>query len=546
MLKRTTIVLLLTVTALMPLLQWSPATALTPEVVAEQWIVVDGPTGAVIGAEDATTRRPMASLTKVMTAVVALERGNLDMPVTITQGDKVPESSAGIFVGTTPTLRTLLHGLLLASGNDAAMAIARAVGGSASFENDGARAQFVAWMNEKAAELGMDDTHFTNPHGLDEEGHFSTPADLVTLTRYALTVPDFREIFGAEEFSDEGYSFVQGNQLTFLRDDVTGGKTGWTDDCGRCLIEVIWIDGRDVIIVLMGSDLNWYNDAIALADFSAAMPRPADTPERAAQHFDGLWERTDSLVAAGVEERSWLWGAPLTELTQLASTDSTTGARYERLYEKGSMEINHPYSQMNSGWYITPGRLAATLIEEGATLPVAGDIRPTGPHYADLAEISWQPQDAGTPIDSWLSSGGQLVARDAMAAYGVVAGEPSDATGLATASVFEDYLWQSAAVVENGEIVDGLLFDPPVFAIGHPITEAFWATVPENGEYVDVLVQCFERRCLTYTPSHDPAWQVEMSNIGIHTQLWQARPADVTATGQNSAIPRDRLVLKLS
>lgn len=538
MLKRTIIVLTLAIAVVVPVLQPAPVAGLAPDVVAEQWIVVDGPTGAVIGASDATTQRPMASLTKVMTAIVALERGHLDMPVMITQGDKVPEASAGFFVGTDPTLRTLLHGLLLASGNDAAMAIARAVGGSASFENDGARAQFVAWMNEKAEELGMADTHFANPHGLDEEGHYSTPEDLVKLTRYALTVPDFREIFGAVEFNEEGYSFVQGNQLVYQMDNVTGGKTGWTDGCGRCLIEVVWVDGRDVIIVLMGSDLNWYNDAIALAGFAAAMPRPADTVERAGQHFDGLWERSDSLVASGVEQRTWLWGMPLGEIVANGSDDSATGTRYERLYEKGLMEINHPYSQMNSGWYITPGRLAATLIEERATLPVAGDIGTSGARYGDLTNINWQQQETGSPITMWLSSGGQTVARESMGDYGVVAGDPADVTGLATADVFEDYLWQAGPVVEGGEIVDGLLFDPPVFAIGYPITEAFWVTVPENGEFVDVLVQCFERRCLTYTPSHEPAWQVEMSNIGIHFQLWES--GDAPAASTSDRVPNDR------
>ncbi len=405
----------------------------------------------------------MASLTKVMTAVVALERGHLDLQVTITQGDKVPESSAGIYVGTTTSLRTLLHGLLLASGNDAAMAIARAVGGSATFENDGARDQFVVWMNDKAKELGMNDTHFMNPHGLDETGHYSTPEDLATLTRYALTVPDFREIFGTPEYNQEGYSFVHGNQLMYLLDNVVGGKTGWTDGCGRCLIEVVWVDNREVVIVLMGSDLNWYNDAISLVEFSESMPRPADTPDRAAEHFNALWDRTDSLVASGVEARSWLWGKPIDDVSTVSSLESSTGKRFERLYEKGLMEINHPYSEMDSGWYITPGRLAADLIEQHATLPVAGDLNAAGPLYADLADENWHSQQRGAAITRWISSGGQSVSRQAMGAYGITAGETSPETGLATASIFDEYIWQTGAVVEGDEIVEGLLFDPPVY-----------------------------------------------------------------------------------
>ena len=112
-----------------------------------------------------------------------------------------------------------------------------------------------------------------------------------------------------------------------------------------------------------------------------------------------------------------------------------------------------------------------------------------------------------------------------MAKYGVVAGMTYKETGLAVASVFEDYLSQSGPVVEGGEVTRGPLFDPPLLAIGFPVTEPFWITVSENDVYVDVLVQCFERRCLTYTPSHEPAWRIEMSNIGTHYQLWQAAPA---------------------
>ncbi|CAN5659702.1 hypothetical protein BH23CHL2_BH23CHL2_19950 [soil metagenome] len=529
MLKRMFSILLL-IALVAPIIGSTPAIGASPDVVADQWIILDGPTGTVIAADDPDTRRPMASLTKIMTAVVALEHGHLDMPVTITNGDKMPESSAGIFVGTTSPLRTLLHALLLASGNDAAMAIARAVGGSAVFENDGARAQFVTWMNEKAQELGMDDTRFANPHGLDQDGHYSTPADLAVLTRYALTVPEFREIFGTLTFAAQGYEFVHGNQLPYLMDNVVGGKTGWTDGCGRCLIEVVRNGDREIIIVLMGSDLSWYDDAIALSNYAMTTPRPADSVERAGDVFDALWDRTDSLVAAGVEQRSWLWGMPRGDIVVEPCESSETGSRYLRLYEKGLMEINHPYSRMDSGWYITPGRLAAGLIEDQARIPVAGDINAHGPLYSDLTGVQWEPQQEGQPIARWLSSGGQFVARQSMKGYGVTAGGTSDETGLVTASVFEDYLWQTAPVVEAGGVTEGLLFNPPVLAIGFPITEPFWVTVPENGVFVDVLVQCFERRCLTYTPSHEAAWQIEMSNIGLHYDLWHNEPARFAGT----------------
>lgn len=530
MLKRTISILFLLV-LLAPTASVRPVSGAFPQVVAEQWIILDGSTGAVISANEPDAQRAMASLTKIMTAVVALEHGHLDMPVTVTQGDKVAESTAGIFVGTTTSLRTLLYGLLLASGNDAAMAIARAVGGSAVFENDGAREQFVTWMNEKADELGMENTRFTNPHGLDEEGHYSTPADLAILTRYALTIPDFRDFFGASQFNGEGYSFVHGNKLPNLMDNVVGGKTGWTNGCGRCLIEVVRDGDREIIIVLLGSNLNWYDDAMALARFAMSMPHAADSTGRASDHFDALWERTDSLVVSGIEQRSWLWGAPIGDLVEEPSESSETGKRYLQLYDKGLMEINHPYSQIDSGWYITPGRLAAELIEDRAQIPVAGDIDGHGPLYAHLATAEWMPVQQGEPVSRWLSSGGQFVSRESMAGYGITAGQTSSTTGMATASVFEAYLWQTGPVVESGAVLDGLLFNPPVFAAGYPITEPFWVTVPENGVFVDILIQCFERRCLTYTPSHAPAWQIEMSNIGLHYDLWRNEPARFAGAG---------------
>jgi hypothetical protein len=215
---------------------------------------------------------------------------------------------------------------------------------------------------------------------------------------------------------------------------------------------------------------------------------------------------------------------------ELVSEGSSSGNRFERLYEKGRMEINNPYSQMDSGWYVTPGRLAAELIGGGARIPLAGDLSAGGPLYAHLSGRAWEAREPGQPVTLWLSSGGGFVARDSMGAYGVVSGSLSPETGIATAAVFEQYLWQTAPVVENDAVIDGLLFNPPLHAVGFPITEPFWISVPENGAYVDMLVQCFERRCLTYTPSHEPAWQVEMSNIGTHYKLWREGAPERVAT----------------
>lgn len=498
------------------------ASASEPPVVAQRWIIMDRSTATVLAASDPSIEQPMASLTKVMTAVVALERGNLDLAVTITEGDLVGESSAGLIPGDVVTLRTLLHGLLLKSGNDAAMAVARAVGGSPHHESPAAREQFMGWMNEKASSLGLVNSHFTNPHGLDEAGHYSSAYDLAMLTRYALDVPGFVQIFGARSYSGDGYSYVHGNQLAGTMDGVIGGKTGWTDGCGLCLIEVAERDGREIIVVLLQSDWTWFDDARMLFDFAWTLPDPADNGPRAGLVFDRLWNRTDGPVAEGATGRSWIWGdtvSPTHEVNRMRGA-STLG--YNRLYEKGLMEVLQPYARMDAGWYVTAGRLASELIEGRANVKLAGDLGFGGVTYRMLADVTWDMSRApGDPIDVQLTASGELNRRSTLADYGQALGPFVPETGFYTAAVFDAFLNQSAAVYDTGVMVEGPLFNPPLHAVGYPITPAFWVHTREQGRSVDVMVQCFERRCLTYTPSHTPEWQVEMSNIGLHYGLWK-------------------------
>ncbi len=202
LMRRITIlsVLLSAILATLPV----PALA-APSVQAREWIIMDAQTGEVLAGSNAHQRTAMASLTKVMTALVAVERGDLTMKVTIQQSDLVGESNAGLKAGETLTLQTLLYGLLLPSGNDAAMAIARAVGGSPNADDPAARDRFIGWMNQKATSLGLKDTKYMNPHGLDEDGHYTTPYDLAVITRAAIQLPAFLAPFGAESYSAEGH-----------------------------------------------------------------------------------------------------------------------------------------------------------------------------------------------------------------------------------------------------------------------------------------------------------------------------------------------------
>ena len=192
-------------------------------------------------------------MTKIMTAVVVLESGlSLDQTVTITDEmlDGLYEAEAavvGYSAGDTPTVRDLLYGALLPSGADAVNALAYAASGSID--------KFVEAMNQKAEELGMDNTHFVNPTGLHDENHYSTCKDIATLTNYAVQNETFRDIFSSSSYTDTlgnlMYSTVAG---AIERDHISlpgfvGDKTGYTDDAGHCMASYSELNGMKIIIV---------------------------------------------------------------------------------------------------------------------------------------------------------------------------------------------------------------------------------------------------------------------------------------------------------
>ena len=509
-----------------------------PTVQAREWVIMDAQTGAVLDGSSAHQRTAMASLTKVMTALVAVERGDLSMRVTIQPSDLVGESNAGLEAGENLSLKTLLYGLLLPSGNDAAMAIARAVGGSPQVDDPAARARFIGWMNEKATSLGLKDTHFMNPHGLDQDGHYTTPYDLAVITRAAIQYPAFLAPFGATSYSGEGHDYTHLNQLPKMYPGVVGGKTGWTDNAGLCLIEVVQRDGREVIMVLIGSTFErWYQDAIDLLDYGWTIPVAANTPANATSDFYHWSSQTDFPISQDKVQRSWIWGPADGTPHYEAYADSPGGQRIVQYFDKGRMEVNDPSAPINSGWYVTGGRLAWELISGmqqigndqfnnrgAANVPVAGDPANTGnngPTYATLdPHLSASPGPTGSTVSARLTTSGNVSNDATTTSYGVTYGTPIGATGHGVASVFATFLNQQGPMYIDGQFVDGPLFSPSFAVTGYPITEPYWVTVPVGGVQQDVLIQCFERRCLTYTPANPDSWKVEMGNIGQHYLRW--------------------------
>ncbi len=218
-------------------------------------------------SQNVEKKLPIASLTKIMTAVIALENMKLDQEITVEKkAAEIGEGTMGLSEGEVLNLEDILYGLLLQSGNDAAESIAT----SSPFGHD----NFVYLMNKKAEELGLTNTHFTNPSGLQGDGNqYSTAQDLLVLTRYAMQKPLFAKIVGTYEFDIDAKSkhkaftlFNETNLLTTYQ-GVKGVKTGYTDEAGMCLVTYLDFGGHQIIGVLLNAE-NRREEMKQLLDYS--------------------------------------------------------------------------------------------------------------------------------------------------------------------------------------------------------------------------------------------------------------------------------------
>ena len=231
-----------------------------PSVSAASAILIDARSGRVLYEHNAHDPRPIASITKLMTALVAVEAvSDLDAVVEIRpEWTGAEGSSMYLKAGEQLTMRELLYGLLLASGNDAAVAIAGACAGDVE--------TFVGWMNEKAAELGMEDSHFANPNGLNDDAHYSTAADMAELARVVMEYEVLAEMVGTKSITVAGRSLTNHNKLLWRYEGCIGMKTGYTDQAGRTLVSCAQREGQRLIAVTL-SDPNDWQDHAALFDY---------------------------------------------------------------------------------------------------------------------------------------------------------------------------------------------------------------------------------------------------------------------------------------
>ena len=255
------------------------AQAAGPEVSAQSAVVLTADTGTVLFEKDGHTPRPVASTTKIMTALLALEAAQEqgDPLVDITQEMVAVEgSSMGLQAGDSISLTGLAAGMLLASGNDAANA--------AALYLDGSLESFAARMNQRAAALGMEDTHFVTPSGLDGEdaqglGHLSTAYDMALLARAALEDQAFRQLCSspslAVEFAEpvKRVTYTNHNKLLAQYQGCVGVKTGFTKEAGRCLVSAAERDGALLIAVTLNAPNDW-QDHTALLDYGFSQMEP--------------------------------------------------------------------------------------------------------------------------------------------------------------------------------------------------------------------------------------------------------------------------------
>ncbi len=231
-----------------------------PCVSASAAILVDGESGRVLYAKNPDEERLIASITKLMTALVAVQaQPELGRVVTIKpEWTGAEGSSLYLRAGEQITMEALLYGLLLHSGNDAALAVAGFCGGDTE--------TFVGWMNDKAVALGMEHTHFTNPSGLNEAGHYSSAADMALLARAVLASEPLARIVSTRTITIGGRSLTNHNRLLWRYEGCTGMKTGYTEKAGRTLVSSAERNGRQLIAVTLNDPDDW-NDHAALLDY---------------------------------------------------------------------------------------------------------------------------------------------------------------------------------------------------------------------------------------------------------------------------------------
>lgn len=299
--------------AVLLLLQVSYVQAIEPPVVtARAAILLDQATGRILFSKNAHEQLPMASTTKIMTAIIVLESAKIDDVVTVSEyAAHVEGSAVDLEAGEEKTMEELVYGLILRSGNDAATAIAEHMSGSVE--------KFAERMTNRARELGATQTRFMNPHGLHHEEHYTTAYDLALISAHAMSIPKFHEISTTREkkisWTGREYDRLLRNQnkLLTLYPGADGIKTGWTTPSGRCFVGSATRDDWQLVSVVLNAPQMW-EDTTRLLDFGYEYYRwqkvvEKDQPLKTAAVKKGVYDRITLVACESV-------GMPLKENEQ--------------------------------------------------------------------------------------------------------------------------------------------------------------------------------------------------------------------------------------
>lgn len=264
----------------------------TPNINSQVALIYDRTGKRILFEKNGKKQFKMASTTKIMTATVVLENAKLDDVVTIeNKAAWTGGSRLGLKKDDKITVHDLLYGLLLVSGNDAAVALAIHVGGSVE--------GFAEMMNNKAKELGLTNTHFVTPHGLDEDEHYTTAEELAKMADYAMEIPKFKEIVNTKTYTvrinNNPKTLTNTNELLGSLSGVYGIKTGFTNGAGRCLVTGCKRGNLDIITVVLGADTKKIrtSDSIKLIEYAFKNFQLVDVEEKVLQQFEE-WNRINS------------------------------------------------------------------------------------------------------------------------------------------------------------------------------------------------------------------------------------------------------------
>lgn len=256
-----------------------------PKINSRRYIVYDRISKSMIIGKNEDVKSAMASTTKIMTTIVILEKADLNETVTVSvKAGGTGGSRLGLKRGDKASVKDLLYGLMLRSGNDAAVALAEHVGGSVK--------EFAELMNEKAAELGLTNTHFVTPHGLDDPNHYTTALELAKLTDYAMDNETFARIVGTKSttiyINNQPRQINNTNELLGVLNGVVGVKTGFTNNAGRCLVTEIKRNNMDVITIVLGADTkkDRTKDSVNLIEYTFSKYKMYNLEEQIIEEFN--------------------------------------------------------------------------------------------------------------------------------------------------------------------------------------------------------------------------------------------------------------------